>query len=73
MEANLNYYRRRASEERTAALQSRHPRVRRVHLEMAQEYEERVRGIAAGENQPAMRLVAAEGGAPSALVAEAGK
>jgi two-component sensor histidine kinase len=44
---DLSYYRRRASEERTAALNSRDPRVRRVHAEMAERYEDRVRGMAA--------------------------
>lgn len=47
MTSDLSYYRRRASEERTAALNSRDPRVRRAHLEMAERYEERVRGMAA--------------------------
>ena len=46
MTSDLSYYRRRASEERTAALNSRDPRVRRVHAEMADHYEERVRGMA---------------------------
>lgn len=47
MTSDLSYYRRRASEERTAALNSRDSRVRQVHLEMAERYEERVRGMAA--------------------------
>lgn len=46
MQSDLSYYRRRASEERTAALQAKHPHVRRVHLEMAELYEQRVRGMA---------------------------
>jgi hypothetical protein len=44
---DLSYYRRRASEERTAALNSRDPRVRRVHISMAEAYEERVRSMTA--------------------------
>jgi hypothetical protein len=44
---DLSYYRRRASEERTAALNSRDARVRGVHSELAERYEERVRGMAA--------------------------
>jgi hypothetical protein len=44
---DLSYFLRRASEERTAALYARDPRVRRVHLEMAERYEERVRGMTA--------------------------
>ena len=47
MTSDLSYYRQRASEERTAALNTRDPRVRRVHIEMAEAYEERVRGMAA--------------------------
>ena len=44
---DLSYFRRRASEERTAALNSRDPRVRRVHVEMAERYEGRVREMRA--------------------------
>ena len=73
MEGNLSYYRKRASEERTAALQSRHPKARRAHLEMAQQYDERVRFLAAGEDHPAIRLVRAELGAALGQLAEAGK
>jgi hypothetical protein len=51
MTTDLSYYRRRASQERTAALQARDPRVRRVHLEMAERYEERVRGMTAHHEQ----------------------
>jgi two-component sensor histidine kinase len=49
--SDLSYYRRRASEERTAALNSRDMRVRRAHTEMAERYEERVRGMAAHHEQ----------------------
>lgn len=48
---DLSYFRRRASEERTAALNSRDLRVRRVHIELAERYEERVRGMAAHHEQ----------------------
>ena len=51
MTTDLSYYRRRASEERTAALNSRDPRVRRVHDQMAERYEERVRGMTAHHEQ----------------------
>ncbi len=47
MTSDLSYYRRRASEERTAALNTRDVRVRKVHNEMAERYEERVRAMAA--------------------------
>jgi hypothetical protein len=45
--SDLSYFRKRASEERTAALNARDPRVRKAHLEMAERYEDRVRGMAA--------------------------
>jgi hypothetical protein len=51
MTSDLSYYRRRASEERTAALNSRDPRARRAHIEMAQRYEQRVREMAAHHEQ----------------------
>ena len=47
MTNDLSYFRRRASEERTAALNARDPRVCKVHRELADRYEERVRGMAA--------------------------
>jgi hypothetical protein len=49
--SDLSYYRRRASEERTAALNSRDIRVRRVHMELAERYESRVRGMATHHEQ----------------------
>jgi hypothetical protein len=48
---DLSYYRRRASDERTAALNARDPRVRRVHLELAERYEDRVRTMALHHEQ----------------------
>ena len=51
MHKDLSYYRRRASEERTAALYARHPHVRKVHLELAERYEERVRGLTVQREQ----------------------
>ena len=47
MTTDLSYYCQRACEERTAALNARDPRVRRVHADMAERYEDRVRGMAA--------------------------
>ena len=55
--SDLSYYRRRASEERTAALNARDPRVRRVHVELAERYEERVRGMAAHHEQLFVEMV----------------
>ena len=46
MHSDLSYLRRRASEERTAALRARDPQVRQVHTELAERYEERVRALA---------------------------
>jgi hypothetical protein len=40
---DYSYFLKRASDERTAAMYARDPRVRQVHLDMAQRYEERVR------------------------------
>ena len=44
---DLSYFRKRASEERTAALNARDPRVRRAHVHMAEAYEDRVRAMTA--------------------------
>lgn len=51
MTSDLSYYRRRASEERTAALNTRDLRVRRVHLELAERYEQRVREMAVNHEE----------------------
>jgi hypothetical protein len=55
--SDLSYYRRRASEERTAALNARDPRVRRAHTEMAERYEERVRDMAVHHEQLFVAMV----------------
>ena len=49
MESDLAYLRRRASEERTAALSARHAGARKAHMEMAERYEDLVRGIVASD------------------------
>lgn len=51
MESDLVYFRRRASEERTAALQARHPRARQTHIAMAERYEDLVRAITARDRE----------------------
>lgn len=56
MEADVAYFRRRASEEKTAALQARHPSARQSHLELAERYEDLVRGISAHQQQWEARL-----------------
>lgn len=49
MEGDTVYFRRRASEERTAAMYTRHPGARKAHVDMAERYEDLVRAIAARE------------------------
>jgi tRNA (Thr-GGU) A37 N-methylase len=49
METDTGYFRRRASEERTAALQARDTRARNAHIELAERYEDLIRGIAGHE------------------------
>ena len=49
MTCDLNYLRRRAFEEKTAALQSGDPRARRIHVAMAECYEELVQATATRE------------------------
>lgn len=49
MESDVSYFRRRASEERAAALQAQHAQVRQNHREMAERYDDLVRGITARE------------------------
>lgn len=49
--ADASYDLRRASEERTAALQARDVKVRRVHIELAERYEERIRNSTAARSQ----------------------
>jgi hypothetical protein len=45
LEGDLIYFGRRASEERTAAMQARHAEARKAHLDMAERYEDLVRAI----------------------------
>ena len=49
MESEIVYFRRRASEERTAALQARDTQARRVHIALAEGYEDRVRSLVASQ------------------------
>ena len=51
MESDTQYFRRRASDERSTALQARDARVRKAHLEMASRYEDLVRAIGAHEQR----------------------
>lgn len=45
LEGDAHYFRRRAAEERSVALASHDERVRQVHLDMAQRYEDLARAI----------------------------
>ena len=54
MESDLSYFRRRASEERTAALHAKHATARAAHLQMAERYEDLVRAISAQEQRLAL-------------------
>ena len=49
MGSDINYYRRRADEERAAAMQAVHPQARRSHQGMAERYEDLANGICQGE------------------------
>jgi hypothetical protein len=57
MESDLAYFRRRGSEERTAALAARNADARLAHLQMAERYEDLVRAIAAREQKPALSVI----------------
>jgi hypothetical protein len=58
VESDTEYFRRRASEARTAALQARDSRARDAHLEMADRYEDLVRGIASHGQAAGLRFAA---------------
>jgi hypothetical protein len=47
MEADFNYFHRRAQEEREAAMKAPHPSARAAHREMADRYDELAEAIAA--------------------------
>lgn len=49
MEDDVSYFRRRASEERVAALHSLHRDVRLAHLEMAARYEDLIEALSKHE------------------------
>lgn len=56
MEGDAGYFRRRASEERSHAVHTRHPRARQAHLEMAERYEDLVRAIVSRERHLGLGL-----------------
>jgi hypothetical protein len=47
MEADFTYFRRRAQQEREAAMKAPHPGARQAHVEMAERYDEFASAIAA--------------------------
>jgi hypothetical protein len=47
MEADFTYFRRRAQEEREAAMKAPHPGARQAHVEMAERYDEFAAAIVA--------------------------
>jgi hypothetical protein len=49
MESDVSYFRRRASDERSIAMQTRLTEARQAHLELAERYEDRVRAISGVE------------------------
>lgn len=63
MEADLAYYRRRSGEERAAADRAQDIRVRAVHLQLAQAYEERVAALEAEHPGTRLHLISAAGAA----------
>jgi hypothetical protein len=57
MESDVSYFRRRASEERSAALRARDPQAQQIHLDMAERYEDLVRGIISREQFLGLSIV----------------
>ena len=58
MEGDAVYFRRRAQEERLAANRADHDTARRLHLQMAERYDELARAIGPGEPAPDLRATA---------------
>lgn len=61
MEGDTEYFRRRASEERMAASRARDARARNSHVQMAERYEDLVRGIAKHEQVLGFRAICCRG------------
>lgn len=56
MEADTAYFRRRAVEERAAAMKAAHPNARQAHLDLASGYDDLVRGIEDCERLPGLHV-----------------
>jgi hypothetical protein len=59
MASDVDYFSRRAQEERKAALRTSDAHVRDVHLQLADAYEQRLRELAADARRSGMHLVSA--------------
>lgn len=59
MASDVDYFSRRAREEREAALRTSDGHVRDIHLQLADAYEQRVREISAEARRSGMHLVSA--------------
>jgi hypothetical protein len=57
MEADISYYRRRAAEETRAAAASLDAHVRRIHLELGRQYDQRVAGLETDLRRAQMHVV----------------
>ena len=56
MERDTEYFRKRANDERVAAMKAAHPKVREAHVEMARLYEEKLNAISEGEQHVRLDL-----------------
>ena len=56
MGIDVEYFRKRANEERVAAMKAAHPKVRDAHVEMARLYDDKLASIAAGKQQAPLDL-----------------
>ena len=57
MEADVNYYRRRAAEESSRAATSADPHVQRIHLELARHYDQRISKLEADMRRAQLHIV----------------
>ena len=56
MGRDTEYFRRRANDERVAAMKAAHPKVREAHLEMARMYDDKLAAIIVGEEAVPLEL-----------------
>ena len=55
MGRDTDYFRKRATEERVAAMKAAHPKAREAHVEMARLYDEKLAAVAAAEQAAALQ------------------